>query len=157
MKPGNAAVAAGYSENYARAKAYKIERLVKVGMADAFERAGLTDKAIVSHAIEGLNANKVISCNVIAPNGEGMKEANSMTKDFVDVPDWQARHKYFETILKLTDKLRENATPLIDQSAHFHFTKVNDETLIDEARKRGLALPNEIARRVGTAGLSKQD
>lgn len=45
MRPLNAALAAGYSRSYAEGKAYRIERSVKVGMADALERAGLTEKA----------------------------------------------------------------------------------------------------------------
>jgi hypothetical protein len=106
MNPVNAARAAGYSENYAK-QACRVEKLIKVSLADHFERAGLTDKAIVQHGLDGLQANKVISCNVIAPDGEGMKDANSMTKDFIDVPDWNARHRYYETILKLTDRLKE--------------------------------------------------
>lgn len=106
MKPENAALAAGFSKSYARAKAYRIEQSANVGMRDAFERAGLTDKAIVEHALEGLKADKVISCNIIAPHGEGMKDANSMTKDFVDVPDWASRHKYFNTVCEMTDRIR---------------------------------------------------
>jgi hypothetical protein len=54
---------------------------------------------LIKVAEEGLRADKVISCNVIAPNGEGMKDANSMTKDFVDVPDHQARHKFWHDLM----------------------------------------------------------
>jgi hypothetical protein len=54
---------------------------------------------LIKVAEEGLKADKVISCNVIAPNGEGMKDANSMTKDFVDVPDHQARHKFWHDLM----------------------------------------------------------
>jgi hypothetical protein len=123
MNQYNAARAAGYSEKYSK-QACRVERLVKVSLVDAFERAGLTDKAIVKHALEGLNANKVISCNVISSNGEGMKDANSMTKDFVDVPDWQSRHKYFDTILNLIGHLKKE--PLIDQSQHKHFVSITE-------------------------------
>lgn len=125
MNLTNAAIAAGYSRKYAMAKGTKIDRLIRVELESAFEQAGLTDKAIVEHALEGLKATKAISCNVIAQNGEGMKDANSMTKDFVDVPDWQARHKYFETILKLTGKLKDK--PLIDLSEHktYNVTKID--------------------------------
>ncbi len=70
-------------------------------------KAGIDDLSLANLISEGLQANKVISCNIIAPNGEGMKDANSMTKDFVDVPDWQARHKFLETVLKLTGKLKD--------------------------------------------------
>lgn len=115
MSQYNAARAAGYSEKYSRV-ACRIEQSVKVSMAAAFEQAGFTDKTIVSHALEGMKANKVISCNVIAPDGEGMKDANSMTKDFIDVPDWNARHRYFETSLKLVNKLQDSVAV-----THTHF------------------------------------
>ena len=54
---------------------------------------------LIKVAEEGLAANKVISCNVIANDGEGMKDANSMTKDFVDVPDHQSRHKFWHDLM----------------------------------------------------------
>lgn len=44
MSVPNAARAAGYSESYIRHKAYLIERAAKVGIIDALEMAGLTDK-----------------------------------------------------------------------------------------------------------------
>ena len=50
---------------------------------------------------EGMEANKVISANVIAPNGEGMKDANSMTKDFIEVPDHPTRIKAADSVSKL--------------------------------------------------------
>ena len=87
MNPENAAVAAGYSVKYARAKSYRIERSAKVGMADAFERAGFTDKFIVDYALKGMESIKLTEMGV--------------------APDNTARHKYFETSLKLTDKLRD--------------------------------------------------
>ncbi len=85
---------------------HKLKPVHESDIIDIFEQAGLTDQAIVKHAQEGLNANKVISCNVIAKDGEGMKDANSMTKDFVDVPDWNARHKYFNTVMEMTDRIK---------------------------------------------------
>lgn len=51
-----------------------------------------TDK-VLSTIAESLDANKTISCNVIHQSGEGMADANSMTKDFIDVPDWGNRLK----------------------------------------------------------------
>jgi predicted transcriptional regulator len=56
-------------------------------------------KTLIDVAKEGLHANKVISCNVISSDGEGMKDANSMTKDFVDVPDHQSRHKFWHDLM----------------------------------------------------------
>jgi len=34
-----------------------------------------------------MNSKKVISAMVIVSNGEGMKDANSMTRDFIEVDD----------------------------------------------------------------------
>lgn len=112
MNPENAAVAAGFSVSYARAKAYRIERSAKVGMADAFERAGLTDKAIVTHALEGLNAMKLQSCNIFIskPNAESIDAdkliINKNSNDFVEVEDWANRHKYFNTICEMTERIK---------------------------------------------------
>ena len=74
---------------------------VKSVMSQALERVAKRrgfkiDDKISETVIDALDATKVISANVIAPNGEGMKDANSMPKDFVDVPDYQARIKAAE-------------------------------------------------------------
>lgn len=99
----NAARAAGYSETYAKGKPHRIEKSVKVGMADAFERAGLTDKAIIEHALEGLVATKATPGMRVKMGGEEDGVSATVSHE----PDWTARHKYFETILKMTDKLKD--------------------------------------------------
>lgn len=125
MTPINAARAAGYSENYAK-QACRIERLVKVSLEDEFERAGLTDKAIVAYGLKGLEANKLQSCNLYvakakAESVEGDKLIlNKNSNDFIEVEDWTARHKFFETILKLTGKLKEKVEHKVE---HNHFFK----------------------------------
>lgn len=86
----NAARAAGYSESYSTKKAYRIEHMAKVGLADAFERAGLTDKKIIEHALAGLEATKELIVD-----GER----------YGDTPEWQVRHKYFMSILQLTKRI----------------------------------------------------
>lgn len=83
MNQYNAARAAGYSEEYSR-QACRIEKLVKVSISDAFEQAGITDKYLANLAAEALEATKV--------SGE---------------PDWYARHKYFESVSKMTDRLKD--------------------------------------------------
>jgi hypothetical protein len=131
MNQHNAAIAAGYSEKYAK-QACRIERLVKVSLADEFERAGLTDKAIIVHALSGLNALKLQSCNVYIskPSAESIDAdkliINKNSNDFIETEDWTARHKYFDTILRLTNRLQDK--PLIDQSLHNHFTYVWKDT-----------------------------
>lgn len=96
---------AGYSESYIN-KMYgkgmenmSIQPAIRTLMAEK----GLTDAYLVEKLKEGLNAYKPISCLVIANNGEGMKDANSMTKDFVDVPDFLVIHKNLQLAFKLAD------------------------------------------------------
>jgi len=60
---------------------------------------------------ECIEATKVISANVIAPNGQGMADAHSLTKDFIEVPDYQVRLKAADSIAKLKGHLLENTNP----------------------------------------------
>ncbi len=108
MNQFNAARAAGYSHSTARAKMGQFEQSAMVGMRSAFEQAGLTDKAIVEFALQGLNAKKVISADIYIKDIDGGElKVNKNSNDWIEVEDWAVRHKYFETILKLTDRLQQ--------------------------------------------------
>lgn len=98
---------AGYSERMAKSCAS--EKLVKTSetIQQLMEKKGLTDDYLLQGLLEGTKATKVISATVIAKNGEGMKDADSMSKDFIDVDDFPTRHKYIETGLKLKGHLRD--------------------------------------------------
>jgi hypothetical protein len=94
-KPQNkAAKAAGISRRTA-IRADKDPR-IQSAMAKALDKVGCTEEKIATTVFEALDATKVISANVVAKSGDGMADANSMTKDFVDVPDFQARIKAAE-------------------------------------------------------------
>jgi len=87
------------------------ERLRHKPVQDALQRyinSPKLKKRLIEVAEEGLKANKVISCNVIALDGEGMKDANSMTKDFVDVPDHQSRHRFWHDLCHAGGILKTN-------------------------------------------------
>jgi len=94
---------AGYSESTAT----KIPHLIignsrfQTAMQKALEEQNITEFRLARKIDQGLDATKLISAIVVAPDGEGMKEADSMTKDFIEVPDYFARHKYLETALTL--------------------------------------------------------
>lgn len=122
---------AGYTHNTA-IQAKNIEKYIK-DMDYWLERRGLTDDKLAEHAEEGLTANRVIS----AIKGT---QATGQTCDFIDIPDWQIRHKYLETILKLRKKLSDKT--IVDQSIHTYLTKVNikisDDTAIPLTRKAGV-------------------
>jgi len=64
------------------------------------EMKGLTLGKIIGVVNDGTEANKVISAMVINKKGDGMKQANSMTKDFIEVPDHPTRLKAAEIAAK---------------------------------------------------------
>lgn len=59
------------------------------------------DEEIAAKYKELMSAKKVISAMVVASNGEGMKDANSMTRDFVEVDDCAVQLKTCDSIAKL--------------------------------------------------------
>jgi len=107
LSPADAMRKAGYAENTAIYKSGEKLRKVKEPVQKIMERLGLTDEYLLTGFKEGTKATKVISAIVIAKNGEGMKDADSMTKDFVDVDDFAVRHKYYETLAKISGLLKD--------------------------------------------------
>lgn len=100
----NAAIAAGYTESYAKGKAYRIERSVKVGLRDVAIQLGLTDEFMIKYAVEALSAMEL---NFIT----GQKCEN-----------WNARHKFFTSLGIMTDRIKPNSTNVnIDNSKHTHY------------------------------------
>lgn len=79
------------------------ENLKKLDFSEFLEEAGITDNLLQKKILEGLDATRTVSAKII--NSKGSQEANSQTDDFIDVPDFIARHKYLETVLKLKQKL----------------------------------------------------
>lgn len=78
--------------------------LKKPEVAEAFSdllNRACPDSFLADTYKEGMTATKVISAMVVAIDGEGMKDANSMTKDFVDVPDYPTRIKAADSVSKL--------------------------------------------------------
>ena len=69
---------------------------IKSEMAKALDKAGATKDKIAEVVARNLDAQKVISANIVAKNGEGMADAHSMTKDFVEVPDGPTQLKAAE-------------------------------------------------------------
>lgn len=122
MNKKAAALKAGYSYSTATTDTKKLDK--NVNMDEWLQQAGLTDKALSVHAREGLEATKVVSAIIVG------KDADEKTNDFIDVPDWSARHKYFETVCKLRGKLKND--PLVDLSKHEHLTIIVDSKAATE-------------------------
>jgi len=109
LMQGKSLIQAGVQAGYARSTMQKIpgkiigkNRILKA-FTELLEQAGLSDEKLSKCLREGLEATKIISVFIIAPDSEGIKGDNSMKRDFieVEVPDHLTRHKYLETILKL--------------------------------------------------------
>lgn len=85
---------------------------IRSAMAKALERVGCTEDKIAEVVKRNLDAQKVISANIIAKSGEGMADAHSMTKDFVEVPDGPTQLKAAE----LAGKFRGDFTEKVEHS-----------------------------------------
>jgi hypothetical protein len=98
---------AGYKESTVQSKASaKVKQLAPIIQA-LMEKRGLTDDRLLDVLDDGLKANKVISCNIIVTNKEGMGDADSVTKDFIEVEDHPTRHKFLDTALKLKRHMKD--------------------------------------------------
>jgi hypothetical protein len=98
---------AGYADSTAWKKGSQKLAQLKPNIQELMEKKGLTDDYLIDGLMEGTKATKVISATIVAKNGEGMKDADSMSKDFIDVEDYLTRHKYIETGFKLKGHLRD--------------------------------------------------
>lgn len=98
---------AGYSERTSLCCSTQKLRETSETIQALMNKKGISDDYLLDGLLEGTKATKVISATIIARNGEGMKDADSMSKDFIDVDDFPTRHKYIETGLKLKGHLRD--------------------------------------------------
>lgn len=96
------------NRNSAGSIANEMCKKLAIDLRELFDRAGLNNEFDISYLTDKLKAKKVISCNVVAPDGEDMKDADSMTKDFVEVDDNQTQLKAFELLQKLKGRLFNN-------------------------------------------------
>lgn len=107
IKTGNATEATIQSyacKNRNSATALASENLRKLNIGEAMEKYGITDQYLLSKLKEGLDSTRTISAKIIMKGG-GNRDATSQTDDFIDVPDFNARHKYLELALKLKGRL----------------------------------------------------
>ncbi len=90
------------------ANAIGSENLVKLSYQEFLEEAGITDNLLQKKIMEGLDATKTVSAVKTS------REAGADSTDFIDVPDFLARHKYLETVLKLKKRLvdKDNNGPI---------------------------------------------
>jgi len=97
------------------------ENLSKLDYTDFLEAAGITDHLLQKKILEGLDATKTVSAKIIG------KDADSQTDDFIDVPDFMARHKYLETALKLKKRMGNEDKPSIQINTQVNLDKYMED------------------------------
>lgn len=103
-----AGIEAGLSPKTANSQVSKIlkEPQTQITFKQLLDKV-IPDDRLGAKYDELLNSKKVISAMVIAPGGEGMKDAGSMTRDFVEVDDCAVQLKCADSIAKLKGHLVE--------------------------------------------------
>lgn len=102
-----AGIAAGFSPKTAAQQVSQTLRnpLVQDALLAAMEKIGMDDAYQADHHKQLIEATKVISANVFVPGSQtDLADAGSMTKDFVEVPDFQSKAKGLEMLYKLRGK-----------------------------------------------------
>lgn len=105
-----AGIAAGLSPKTAFCQVSNIIKEPKTqnALLAAMERRGMGDDYLALHHQMLIEGTKVISAIIITPGSQtDLADAGSMTKDFIEVPDLQAKAKGLEMIYKLTGRYVE--------------------------------------------------
>jgi phage terminase small subunit len=105
-----AGISAGFSPKTAADQVSKTLRnpLVQDALQSAMEKIGMDDDYLADHHKQLIEATKVIAANVFVPgSATDLADAGSMTKDFVEVPDFQSKAKGLEMLYKLRGKFTE--------------------------------------------------
>ncbi len=107
--PTTAMRTAGYSDYTARWGAGKKLREPKIQetLQELMDTMGITDAKLLDTLRLGLEATKAISATITVSSDDGIVDAHSMTKAFVEVDDYAVRHKYLETGFKLKGHFKE--------------------------------------------------
>ena len=93
-------------------------------LLEAMERRGMGDDYLAEHHRMLIEGTKVISANIIVPGGgTDLKDAGSMTKDFIEVPDFQAKAKGLDMAYKLQGRYIEKQEIDIKQAVIIEIVK----------------------------------
>jgi len=111
---------AGYSENTLNTPSYLTKSKSWLELLDIY----MPEELLTKVGYEGLESTRTIS----AVSG---KQAGGADTDFIEVPDFAVRHKYYETGLKLRKKLSDK----IEQDIKMDFGDLTDDKL-DEVIKQ---------------------
>ena len=133
MSPFKAAKLAGYSEASARCGSPEKQVVMKAHLKKAFEEAGLTDEYIVAYAQAGMQCNKPIN-------------VDKDTKEITEYPDWQTRHKFFDTALELTgQKVEHKESGITNNIERLVIVRADNEVQVKEVSRPVCIQPCEVS------------
>lgn len=126
MNMYNAARAAGYAHNTAIKACERLEKKLP-SLTDWLEREGLTDKKLALFLLEVLEANKVVGYLHQYKKGESgrieeLSPDETVSNEFLEVPDTHARLKAVELILKIKGLLKEK----VEHSGEIRFVQMGN-------------------------------
>jgi hypothetical protein len=98
------ALKAGYRKATAIAAHRNIEK--RIDFTDVLIKAGIDDDSLGKLLQEGLAANKVVAADVLIKNENGKMVAVKNENDWIEYPDWIARHRFIETVLNLKGQIK---------------------------------------------------
>lgn len=95
----------------------------------------IPDSVLSAKYQELLNSKKVISAMIISYDGEGMKDANSMTKDFIEVDDYAVQLRTADSISKLKGYLVDRNEHTGKNGRPILLAQMSDEEIEKRARE----------------------
>ena len=102
------------------------------------EKIGLNDAFFAQQHRELILGTKIISATIIVPgSGSDLQDAGSMSKDFIEVPDLQAKAKGLEMAYKLTGRFTERHEVDIKPTIRVVIRKFCSRGNPDEPAKEG--------------------
>lgn len=115
MSVMNAAIAAGFPRSLVEKHRKKLPvPLTPNNTTDflsLFEQKQMTDVKKVEHCLEGMNAMRTAAVILVDENEQPVLNARGRPQyREVEIPDWQMRHKYFESMLKMCKQLNQTDT-----------------------------------------------
>ncbi len=105
-----AGIAAGFSPKTAAQQVSQTLRnpIVQNTLIAEMEKIGMDDAFFAQQHRDLILGTKIISATIIVPgSGSDLQDAGSMSKDFIEVPDLQAKAKGLEMAYKLTGRFTE--------------------------------------------------
>ena len=135
-----------------RIRDFKICELYLAGMTpiEIFDTLRQRQRPLSLRRIQSILSDNTVFINPLI-GWNKTKRLHKLQRIAEKLPDRLSPSK---DILNVIEQIRteiDGEAPLVDQSTHYHITKLSDEQLIEHARKTGISLPPSIQARIEQA------